>query len=217
VESIVALAPTLVVGARGPAGPLLEETLHARGIATYFPETESIAQIRSMITELGRRLDRAGGAERVNAAIDARLDAIAHAVAGRPRVRTILLFDVAQIYVAGPAGFPNELLTRAGAINVVDAGGAYPTIGLEHLLVLDPEMILDGSVEGHAQDPNAGVMGLREARGWRDLRALREGRVRVLDGSTALRPGPRIAEGVASIARALYGDDPLLLPASSAW
>src|SRR5262245_30159616 len=40
IEAIVALRPTLVVGARGPAGPALEEALQARAIDTFFPETE---------------------------------------------------------------------------------------------------------------------------------------------------------------------------------
>src|SRR5262245_40694716 len=55
IEAIVALSPTLVVGARGPAGPGLEQALRARSIETFFPETESIKQIEQMLSELGRR------------------------------------------------------------------------------------------------------------------------------------------------------------------
>ncbi|MEO7328700.1 MAG: helical backbone metal receptor, partial [Minicystis sp.] len=56
VEAIVALAPTLVIGAHGPAGPALAQALEAHGIATFFPETESIAQIEAMLLALGKRL-----------------------------------------------------------------------------------------------------------------------------------------------------------------
>src|SRR6185295_14894222 len=62
-EAIVARSPTLVIGAHGPAGPALEQALKARSIATFFPETESIAQIEAMIGELGRRLDGEPGAK----------------------------------------------------------------------------------------------------------------------------------------------------------
>src|SRR5258707_11591621 len=41
-EAILALAPTLVVGARGPGGPALAEKLAAIGIATFFPPAESM-------------------------------------------------------------------------------------------------------------------------------------------------------------------------------
>src|SRR5438309_5001124 len=36
-EAILALAPDLVVGARGPAGPSLANKLGSMGIATFFP------------------------------------------------------------------------------------------------------------------------------------------------------------------------------------
>src|SRR3954453_5609120 len=51
-EAILALRPDLVVGARGPAGPALSEKLGAIGIATFFPPTESMAEIDAMIAEL---------------------------------------------------------------------------------------------------------------------------------------------------------------------
>jgi iron complex transport system substrate-binding protein len=143
------------------------------------------------------------------------MDAIARALQGRPTVRAVLLFDVAPLYVAGPGGFPDELLARAGGVNVIDKGGPYPTIGLEHLLALDPDVILDGSMDAGSADPAAGIRGMRSAPGFRELRAVREGRVRALSGSEALRPGPRVAEGVVAIARALHGDA-LDLPAAAA-
>src|SRR5262252_4161633 len=55
-EVILALSPDLVVGARGPAGPGLVEKLGALGIPTFFPATESMAQIDEMIEALGDRL-----------------------------------------------------------------------------------------------------------------------------------------------------------------
>src|SRR5580658_10794683 len=48
-EAIVALKPDLVTGARGPAGRQVSDRLEALGIATYFPETESLASIDAMI------------------------------------------------------------------------------------------------------------------------------------------------------------------------
>jgi iron complex transport system substrate-binding protein len=39
-EAILALAPDLVMGVRGPGGRALHDRLNARGIATYFPHTD---------------------------------------------------------------------------------------------------------------------------------------------------------------------------------
>ncbi len=202
-EAIVALRPTLVISARGPAGASLAQSLEAQGIAVYSPETESIAQIENALTELGRRLSHDEGARVAVAVIQAARRKIAGAVARRMRVRAAFLFDVAPIYAAGPGSFADELMREAGGDNCVIAGGAYPTLGLEQLLSLDPEVILDGSGdEGGASR----VAQKRGDPGWSKLRAVREGKVRPLAASVVLRPGPRIGEGLAAVARALHGD-----------
>lgn len=205
-EAILGLAPTLVIGARGPAGPAIEQALNAHGIATFFPETESIAQIEGMLTDLGKRLHHEAGAAAAVGAIEADRRRVAAAIAGRPRVRAVFLFDVSPIYAAGPGGFPDELLREAGAINLVDKGGAYPTLDLERLLALDPEVILDGAADGNESAGASRIAALRGAPGWKDLRAVREGRVRQVAASTVLRPGPRIGQGLIAMARALHGD-----------
>jgi iron complex transport system substrate-binding protein len=210
-EAILALAPTLVIGARGPAGPAIEQALNAHGIATFFPETESVAQIEGMLTELGARLHHEAGATAAVSAIEADRQRVAAAIVGRPPARAVFLFDVSPIYAAGPGSFPAELLREAGGINLVDKGGAYPTLDLERLLALDPEVILDGANDGHGGAGASRIAALRGAAGWRELRAVREGRVREVDASTVLRPGPRIGQGLVAMARALHGD--AILPA----
>ena len=204
-EAIIGINPTVVVGARGPAGPALEQALKARGLTTFFPETESIAQIEAMLGELGRLLHAEAGAAEVIARLSAKKDAVTAAVAPLPRVRVALLFDVAPIVAAGPGGFPDELIRLAGGENVITQGGAYPTINIEHLLALNPDVLLDGMAETGM--PGGSGPGIPQGGpGFRELAAVREGRVRALATSTALRPGPRIGDGLASIARAIHGD-----------
>lgn len=206
VEKIVALRPTLVVGARGPAGPALAQALEARGIATFFPETESIPQIEAMLVDLGKRLGHATGAAAAVETIEVARRRVAAEITGAARVRTIFLFDVGPIVVAGPGSFPDGLIREAGGDNVIKAGGAYPTLGLEQLLSLDPDVILDGAADEHAPVAASRVAALRDAPGWRKLTAQREGRVRMVSGAAALRPGPRIGEGLVAVARALHGE-----------
>ena len=206
VEKIVALGPTLVVGARGPAGPALAQTLAARGIATFFPETESIPQIEAMLLALGKRLGHEAGATAAVETIEVARGKVGAEIAGKARVRTIFLFDVGPIVVAGPGSFPDGLIREAGGDNIIKAGGAYPTLGIEQLLSLDPDVILDGAADEHAPATASRVAALRDAPGWRKLTAQRERRVRVVSGAAVLRPGPRIGEGLVAVARALHGE-----------
>jgi iron complex transport system substrate-binding protein len=199
-EAVLALRPSLVVGARGPAGPKLADTLGAHGVGTFFPETESLAQIDEMLRGLGARTGHVADAARVVEALDAREGAIARAVERLPRVRTLLVFGVSPIVVAGPGGFPDELVRRAGGTNVVTEGTAYPSLGVERVMALDPDVILD-AVGGHG-----GERMDTTAAGWREVGAVKRGRVVSVADEAILRPGPRIADGLATIARALHPD-----------
>jgi iron complex transport system substrate-binding protein len=200
-EEIMRLSPDLVVGTRGPAGPALARKLESLGIATLFPSTQSIAEIEAAISTIAARVGATERGEAVVNSMRAREKAVADAVSGEPRVRTLLVFGLAPIVVAGPESFPNEMLLRANAENVMKGGGAYPVINAETLVTLDPEIIINGAASGQGGE-HRNID--REAPGWRELRAVREGRVVPLIDEAALRPGPRTAEGIATIARILH-------------
>ena len=168
-EAILALAPELVVGARGPAGPALVEKLGALGIETFFPPTESMAEIDDMIDKVGARVDAHDEALRVVANTRARREAVARVVAGEPRVRVLLVFGLSPIVVAGPGSFPNEMIDLANGHNVVDTGSAYPTLSVERLIVLRPDVILNAAMMGTPDEQGDGIRA--EDPGWRELSA----------------------------------------------
>lgn len=197
-EAILALSPTLVVGARGPLGSTVTDTLAAHGVETYFPETESLAQIDLMITGIGARTGHESDAARVLSELHRREDALTAAVANAPKVRALLVFGVEPIVVAGSKTFASEMLERAGAVNVAAAPG-YPTLDLEALLALDPDVILNAAV---AESHGAQTISVASP-GWKDLRAVKAGRVVALADESVLRPGPRVADGLEAIHSAL--------------
>jgi iron complex transport system substrate-binding protein len=201
-EAILALEPTLVTGARGPAGAGTVNAIAARGVATYFPETESFAQIDAMILGLGARTAHEEGARALVDQVHTRVAQVERAVAGKARVRALLVFGLEPIVVAGPRSFADEMLAHAGAENAVREGSGYPTLGLETVLALDPDVVLNGAIEeSHGKERIA-----KDTPGWQKLRAVREGRVVPLEDESVLRPGPRIGEGLARLARAVHPD-----------
>jgi iron complex transport system substrate-binding protein len=201
-EAIFALSPTLVVGARGPAGPRLEERLRERNIRTFFPETESVTAIDEMLVGLGREVGRNDEARALVARNHARIEAVRRAVEGQPRPRVLMLFDVEPIVAAGPKSFPDELISLAGAKNAVVEGAPYPVLSIEHVLVMDPDIVVDTTV-AMSPDKKSGRL-RKDSPGWQKLRAVREGKIIGLADESVLRPGPRIADAVASLARLLH-------------
>lgn len=204
-EAILALRPDLVVGARGPAGSAIADRLLARGIATWFPETESFSAIDAMILGVGERTGHADAARTAVAALDARIAKIEAAVASLPKTRVLLVFGLAPLSVAGPSSFADELVRRGGGTNVVTEGGAYPTLGVERVLALDPDVIINAAMmeEGSADRLS------KTAPGWNRVRAVQTDRVVTLKDEVVLRPGPRIGEGLDQIAKAIHPEAPL--------
>lgn len=197
-ETILGLAPTLVVGAYGPASETLARTLQQRDIAIYFPKTDTLTDIDAMIQGLGARTGHDDEAAKTMLRVRSRREAIARAVADAPPPRVLFLVGISPIVAAGTGTFADELIKLSGGRNVVTAS-SWPMLDLEKVIALDPDVILGGSMD----DPQ-GKQDLGEP--WKLVRAVREGRVVPMGAPVVLRPGPRIAEGLAMMAKALHPD-----------
>ncbi len=201
-EAILALRPDLVVGERSPVGPRIADFLESRGIATYFPPTESFAQIFAMLQGLGDRTGRSAEATAVCERLRTRVADVELRVRSLPRVRVLMVFGLEPLSVAGPSSFANEMLDRAGGRNVVDAGGAYPILGIERVIALDPDVVLNAAMaEEHGTERIT-----KTAAGWAKVRAVQQGHVVRLEQESVIRPGPRVDEGLRHLARALHPD-----------
>jgi iron complex transport system substrate-binding protein len=199
-EAILELRADLVVGAPSPASESLAAKQARHGVATWFPSTDSLGSIDAMIVGMGTRTGRRQEAARVVAELDDHELVVQHAVEHQDAPRVLIVLDVAPVVAAGPRSFADELLSRAHAVNVIADGGAWQTVGFERVVELDPDLVLDASAPPGGTrtriDPGAA--------GWSDVRAVREGHVVLIDDPRFLRPGPRVAEGLATLARAIH-------------
>ena len=199
-ETVLALRPDLVVGARGPSGPDLVDKLNQHGIATYFPPTETVDEIYAMIGGLSDRLDCVFQGSRLVQELKANLLTISTAVAHELKPRALLVFGLSPIVVAGPGSFPNEMLQLAGATNAIETGPRYPSLGIEEVIAAKPDIIIDAAIaEGHGK-----LRVQKEASGWKQVPAVQAERVFALQDDAALRPGPRLASGVKTLAKLIH-------------
>jgi iron complex transport system substrate-binding protein len=138
-------------------------------------------------------------------AVRAELDAIAAAVAGRPRPRTLLILGHApgslrDLYTMGRGSFLNELVSIAGGESMT-AGHPrqYFNLSLETLLAEPPEVALELR-PGEADTPR---LHSEAERAWREL-GLTAVRVAVVTFDGAMIPGPRIAQTAHHLQSALH-------------
>jgi iron complex transport system substrate-binding protein len=201
-ETLLDLSPDLVVLIDLNAS--LRERIERLGIATFVLRQETLGELCDSIQDLGRICSVP---ERGMAAADSIRDALTDAerlTAGlaRPRVAVAVDRDIADsvirsLYIAGKESFYDDVIHFAGGRNAFETGGVtYPKLSPEGLIALDPDVIID-LVGDHRI--GAGVSQENLEAQWQsvpELKALKEGRIYLLTGDYALRPGPRIVQAI---------------------
>ena len=106
---------------------------------------------------------------------------------------------VADIVIAGPGTFLDELLVKSGVQNVMsDSKLAYPQVGLEEIIARRPDVILE-------LQPSPGIYEdlIVDWRSFDGSEILEETCVRVIAGDHVLIPGPRVPRLYDEIRQAL--------------
>lgn len=202
-EALVALRPDLVVAFESSSLSKVRLRLESLGIPVYAIEAQDTADVYRSIHTLGHLVGRDAAADSLQGAIRAQLDSVRASVPRGPRPRVLYVASVDPPMIAGSRTYIAELLDVAGAAPTAPAADAafWPQVSLEALIRRDPDVIMlpVGS------DPTASAARLRAEPGWRDLRAVREGRVAVVPADLMNRPGPYIGETAKLMRDALRG------------
>jgi iron complex transport system substrate-binding protein len=208
-EAIVALEPDLVVLI--PSSEASGRLLSDLGVPVLEVDQHDVAAVLASVSVLAEACGVPERGAALRSAMEARLAAVAAAVAGRPRPRTVVVVSheigagaVRSVWAAGPDTFYDGVLELAGGVNAVAEGLVqYPELSREGLAALDPEVVID--VVAGVEERGLDLDSIRA--GWgalAELRAVRGGRVRVLVGEMMVVPGPRLPEMVAAVAGALH-------------
>ena len=158
-EAILAQMPTLVVGPMGPATTRLEAPLRERKIDTCFKSPESIKDIEGLFGDLGVRTKRSEDADRMLRRCHESLQTTTDAVASLPKARVAMLLSTKPIYLAGPASFPGDLVSLAGATHVANVPVPYPAVSIEQLAGWDPDALIDATSMAGSSGVHAGLPG----------------------------------------------------------
>jgi len=210
-EAIVGLEPDLVVGIRDSAGAL--DRLRGLGFATLEVDQHEVSGILESITTIGEACAVPDRADELANDVRSRIEEVTRRTAGLERPRALVVVDravgggsVTTVWAAGPSTFYHELLELAGASNAIENGFVvYPEVSAEGLLGIDPDVILEVTADLKTRGLDRQTL----RRDWdklSTLRAVRSGRIYVLDQEYMVIPGPRVAQIVEQFARALHPD-----------
>jgi iron complex transport system substrate-binding protein len=202
VEKVRSLKPDLVLAFGGLQVPLVDR-LERAGITTFcfFPRTvmETLDQLR----RVGRITGTEKMADHLVRSAEKRLRSLRDRVlqvTPEDRVTFLRLISPKEGIVAGRYSFQHDMLVQAGGRGIMeDFLVYYGKVELSRIKALDPQVIvLNGDNEDQGKKNFAGM------EGWKDLRAVREGRIRVMPCRLICHPNFRIVEVVETLSRFLY-------------
>ena len=204
VERLLVLNPDLVIAA-GLEREEVAEVLRRSGIRVLHVRIRNFEELFDAIHQIGEAVDRPQQAKGVVARMKAELETVtAQNVATRrgPRPKVFVEIGDRPLMTAGRNSFLDDLITRAGGVNVAhEISQSYTSINPEKVIEWNPDIII---VAPMGRPGNAAVQ-LSQRIGWADISAVKNGRViDDINPDLLFRPGPRLIDGVKAMAARLH-------------
>lgn len=206
-ETLVAMKPDLVL-LGGDYHRGISEQLTKLKIPVLSFDPQSMAAIQSSIQRISVATGHVESGDQLIQKLDREMTSIQKQVKpyqkqGKPRV-FYQVWDQ-PLMTAGPTSFIGELIQLAGGDNIFkDVKLAYPQVSEESLIVRNPDVILLPRTKGGPSDAAEAIRTLSERSGWKQMNAVKNKRVYLLEDDLVSRPGPRVVLGLQKVAQALY-------------
>lgn len=199
-EWILARSPDLAIAWPDAQDRQVVQRLRTLGVPVYQTRLESVHAVLRTTRALGRILGLEARADSLADSMGARLDSVRSSRAGAAAPSVLYVAGGGAPYAPAAGTYIHELITIAGGRNVLrDLGPGWVQLSLEEIVRRQPDVIVGPSGGADLRQR------MRDAPGWRDLEAVRAGRVELLDPALFERPGPRLPEAAARLADAIHG------------
>ncbi len=202
-EAIVALRPDIVL-VTAVNRYETADALARLGIAVYGTDPHTVEGTLESIQHIGGVIGATAQAESVVANLRQRLNALQSKLASAPVARVFFVVGESPLISLGEHTFIADALHYAGARSVVHAKQDWPQISLEEVVRLNPDYLVFASSGFGGEDSTSKQLGeLRSEAGWRELAAVRKGRVVVVSDEIDL-PAPGLIDAIEKLARQLH-------------
>lgn len=201
-EKIIELEPDLILASHGNPVKLinqLEELNHT--VIGLSPK--NIDGIISSITMVGNITandeEAAGLTEEMKKRMEAVLSGISSlAEDNRPRVLYVVWYK--PLWTAGSETFIDELIQKAGGVNIAGELSGWPQISLETVIEKNPQVIIVGSSE----DQPELIEAVKNESTLHETDAFKYNRIYTIDTDIVSRTGPRIVDALEEMAKIIH-------------
>jgi cobalamin transport system substrate-binding protein len=202
-EQIVALMPDLILATTAINRRETVEALARIGLPVYVTDPHSVDGMIASVEHIGNILHAEKNTAPLVADLRERLSNLDRRLSGAVPRRVLFVVWTDPLISIGRDTFIADALRRAGASSVVDTPAEWPRVNFEEIVRLQPEVLVFASA--HSADTPHDIDILRTRPGWRDLNALRQGKIVVISDAIN-RPAPRMVDAVEQLAHALHSD-----------
>jgi len=208
IEQIVVIKPDLVLASETHLAeviPKLEQFVPESAILVLKTQTETFDVVFEAITLVGKCTGTEDEAAQLVTEMNNRIQAITDktknlADSERPKVLYIVWNDPIFAICGGTLG--NALIEAAGGVNIFQDLTGSPAVGLETIIIRNPQVILASAAIGTGFDLPY-QYALTEPR-LEGVEARINGRVYPVNDDLAGRPGPRIVEALELMAKMIH-------------
>lgn len=195
-EAVVAQKPDLVI-AHAYVNDSAIKQLEKLGLTVFAVDPKTIERTERDIRTLGKITGRADAASSIVRTMQKKISAVKSQCAKKKPMKVLVVIQSNPLWAAGPKTFVDEMLGIAHAKNIAnDAKPGFVTFSKELAISRNPDAIIVGMKQDakfFLTDP-----------AWKTTPAARHKHVYLIDNDLLVRPGPRLADGLAKLAKMLY-------------
>lgn len=188
-EKILAFKPDFVYLTNGMHNFLIEK-LEQNGVKYYLSDANSVSKIFDEISEIGVLTGHKEKSEQVVNSLKNRLEKIQKEQnAAAPSV----YYEVwnAPFMSCGASSFVHDVISLAGGKNIfADLKDSYPIVSEEAIISRNPQYILIPESSLVSQEA------VKNRIGWKNIDAVKNNRVYIVDDDLLCRPAPRILDSI---------------------
>ncbi|KOS60841.1 ABC transporter substrate-binding protein [Lysinibacillus agricola] len=203
IEQIIALTPDIVF-AHASSMTFSEgaiEQLEAAGVKVFVvANAKDFNDTYTSIEQLGRATGKLEEAQKIVANMKAKVEEVQTKLEGvKPKKVFVETSDEPEIYTAGKGTFMNEMLNMIHAENVAADADNWYKIDAEQIIAKNPDVI----VVTYNYVPDI-LTKIPQRAGFETITAVKNKDIVQVDENTTSRQGPRLADGLEELAKAIY-------------
>ncbi|MHC4741753.1 MAG: ABC transporter substrate-binding protein [Planctomycetota bacterium] len=203
IEAVIAAKPDLVVTLEIPQQKDTARRLGKIGCNCLTLNIDKVSDLYEAISRIGQATGKEAEAAELASGLRSKLVSLSARIDKDEKPKVLWVIGQDPLRVAGRDTFVNEMIELAGGENAIGKTvHQYPPIGSEQVIARAPDVIIEPAMGGKTVS-EAQKDAMRYWSRFQNVPAVANERIYVISPDTVCRLGPRLYEGVETIAKCL--------------